>query len=105
MSPVIYWLFQNYHLTEVIIQQKLNLKENMQFEKKWMIFLMLSMMIAQSTAVVFILKKMVLSFYFPESNPHELHQMQQLPITGEPVDPVTLLGESPDAFADRRRAS
>lgn len=103
MSPVVYWLFQNYSLAETIIQHKLSLKENMQFEKKWMVFLLISMTLTQSAALVFVLKKMVLNFYFPESNavrqPTSLKQVNNIPKS------FTYPGESLDEVADRRRVS
>lgn len=95
MAPVVYWLFQNYALAETIIRHKINLHDNIQFEKKWIIFLMLSMMIMQSFGLIFLLKRMVLNFYFDQ----EAESLNE----NLPKNALTLV--SPDEAADQRRAS
>ena len=39
LSPVIYWIYQNYAVIEKLLPVQYNLQENIQFEKKWIVFL------------------------------------------------------------------
>lgn len=47
-SPVVFWIFQNYSIIEKSLPIHLNLDENIQFEKKWIVFLILGMSLMQS---------------------------------------------------------
>lgn len=47
-APIVYWIFQNYAIIENYLPQHLNLNENIQFEKKWIVFLIIAMLGTQS---------------------------------------------------------
>jgi len=55
-APIVYWIFQNYAIIENYLPQHLNLNENIQFEKKWIVFLILAMLSTQSIWNFFIWK-------------------------------------------------
>ncbi|OFZ31581.1 MAG: hypothetical protein A2622_03085 [Bdellovibrionales bacterium RIFCSPHIGHO2_01_FULL_40_29] len=40
--PVLYWVFQNYAIIQTHIPAHFNMSENIEFEKKWIVFLILS---------------------------------------------------------------
>lgn len=46
--PVLYWIYQNYAIIEKILPHHLNLEENIQFEKKWIVFLIFGMSMVQA---------------------------------------------------------
>lgn len=46
--PVLYWIFQNYQVLQTLIPQSYNLSVNFEFEKKWILFLVISSVIASS---------------------------------------------------------
>lgn len=47
-TPVVFWIYQNYSIIEKILPVSLNLHENIQFEKKWIVFLMIGISLVQS---------------------------------------------------------
>ncbi len=49
MAPVVYWIYQNYSIIEQNLPPQYHLQENIQFEKKWIAFLILGSVIAQSS--------------------------------------------------------
>jgi hypothetical protein len=67
--PVIYWIYQNYAIIEKVLPAHLNLQENIQFEKKWIVFLMLGMTLIQSFWNFYIWKVFIRSerYPFPEA--------------------------------------
>jgi hypothetical protein len=46
-TPVIFWIYQNYAIIESLLPAHLNLDENIQFEKKWIVFLIFGMSLFQ----------------------------------------------------------
>jgi hypothetical protein len=48
LSPVIYWIYQNYAIIETHVPIRYNLRENIQFEKKWILFLIVGTTITQA---------------------------------------------------------
>ena len=46
--PVLYWVFQNYSIIQSLIPTNFNMAENLEFEKKWIVFLVLSSTVAAS---------------------------------------------------------
>lgn len=68
-APVVYWIYQNYAIIEKILPAHLNLEENIQFEKKWIVFLMLGMSLAQGFWNYYIWKIFIRNerYPFPET--------------------------------------
>jgi hypothetical protein len=58
-SPIIYWIYQNYAIIESRLPANLNLEENIQFEKKWIIFLFFGMSLLQSFWNYYIWKNLI----------------------------------------------
>lgn len=79
-APIVYWIFQNYAIIENYLPQHLNLNENIQFEKKWIVFLILAMLSTQSIWNFFIWK----TVHSQRSSSISHHEMTVLP--GEAVD-------------------
>ncbi len=48
LSPVIFWIYQNYAIIEKHVPIHFNLRENIQFEKKWILFLIIGTSITQA---------------------------------------------------------
>lgn len=46
--PVLYWIFQNYNIIQSLVPVRLNIAENLEFEKKWIIFLVLTSVVMAS---------------------------------------------------------
>ncbi len=46
--PVLYWVFQNYSVIQTLIPLNFNVTENLEFEKKWIVFIILSSTVAAS---------------------------------------------------------
>ncbi len=46
--PVIYWIFQNYNIIQTLVPARFNMSENLDFEKKWIVFLVLSSAVVAS---------------------------------------------------------
>lgn len=67
--PVIYWIYQNYAIIENVLPARLNLQENIQFEKKWIVFLILGISMVQSFWNYYIWKIFIRSerYPFPET--------------------------------------
>ncbi|MBC7741106.1 MAG: hypothetical protein H7061_02835 [Bdellovibrionaceae bacterium] len=61
LSPVIYWIYQNYSIIEKNLPAHFNLQDNIQFEKKWIAFLILGSLAAQGTWNFLIWKKFITS--------------------------------------------
>ena len=40
--PVFYWIFQNYHIIQTLVPVHFDISENLEFEKKWIIFLVIA---------------------------------------------------------------
>ena len=40
--PVFYWIFQNYHIIQTLVPVHFDIAENLEFEKKWIIFLVVT---------------------------------------------------------------
>lgn len=54
--PIIYWIHQNYSIIESRIPAYLDLHENIQFEKKWILFLILGIFTIQGFWNYYIVK-------------------------------------------------
>ncbi|MFZ3228590.1 MAG: hypothetical protein WA160_00170 [Pseudobdellovibrio sp.] len=52
--PVLYWIFQNYQILQTLIPHKFDFSDNFEFEKKWIVFLVLSSIVASSVWNAFI---------------------------------------------------
>ena len=46
--PVLYWIFQNYGIIQTLIPLNFNITENLEFEKKWIVFIILASTVAAS---------------------------------------------------------
>ena len=46
--PVLYWVFQNYAIIQNLIPLNFNITENLEFEKKWIVFIILASTVAAS---------------------------------------------------------
>ena len=46
--PVLYWVFQNYTIIQNLIPLSFNVSENLDFEKKWIVFIVLVSTVAAS---------------------------------------------------------
>lgn len=55
--PIVYWIFQNYSIIEIALPENLNLVENIHYEKKWILFLILSMGVVQAVWNMYIWKQ------------------------------------------------
>ncbi len=60
-SPVVYWIYQNYAIIEMTLPAHLNFQENIQFEKKWIVFLILGMSLMQTFWNFYIWKNFIKS--------------------------------------------
>lgn len=40
--PVFYWIFQNYHIIQTLVPVHFDIAENLEFEKKWIVFLVVA---------------------------------------------------------------
>ena len=58
-SPVVFWIYQNYSIIENTLPVHLNLQENIQFEKKWIVFLIIGMSLMQTFWNYYIWKNFV----------------------------------------------
>lgn len=87
-SPIVYWIFQNYAIIESFLPQHLNLSENIQFEKKWIVFLIAIMTAVQAAWSYFIWKSMLTT-----QSPMSL------------IKPSLVTTASPDEAAAQRHAS
>lgn len=67
LSPVIYWIYQNYGLIENLIPAQYNLHENIQFEKKWILFLMGGTLVSQGLFNFYLWKTLFKNW--PENGP------------------------------------
>ncbi|MBC7421713.1 MAG: hypothetical protein H7328_13370 [Bdellovibrio sp.] len=56
LLPVIYWIYQNYALIEMSLPAQYHLQENIQFEKKWIVFLIIGTAISQGLFNFFLWK-------------------------------------------------
>lgn len=67
-TPVIYWIYQNYAIIEKVLPAHLNLQENIQFEKKWIVFLMFGMTLIQGFWNYYLWKVFIRSerYHLPE---------------------------------------
>ena len=64
-SPVVFWIYQNYAIIEKALPAHLNLDENIQFEKKWIVFLILGMSLIQNFWNFYVWKNFVKSERYP----------------------------------------
>ncbi len=48
LLPALYWIFQNYSIIQTLMPTSFNLNENIEFEKKWIVFLALVSTVATS---------------------------------------------------------
>ncbi len=87
-APVIFWIYQNYAIIESRLPAHLNFDENIQFEKKWIVFLILGMSLIQSFWNYYIWKNFI---------KNERYEFQ------DPLSP--LKSASPDEVDYQRRAS
>ena len=87
-SPVVFWIFQNYAIIESRLPTHLNLDENIQFEKKWIVFLILGMSLIQNFWNYYIWKNFI---------KNERYEFQ------DPLSPLKSV--SPDEVDFQRRAS
>lgn len=47
-APIVYWIFQNYNLIQTLVPTQFNMQENFDFEKKWIVFLIVTCVAATS---------------------------------------------------------
>ncbi len=87
-TPVIFWIYQNYAIIESRLPAHLNFNENIQFEKKWIVFLIFGMSLVQGFWNYYIWKTFI---------KNERYEFQE---PTSPLKPVLL-----DAVEDQRRAS
>ena len=40
--PVFYWIFQNYHIIQTLVPVHFDMAQNLEFEKKWIVFLVVA---------------------------------------------------------------
>ncbi len=59
LSPLVYWIYQNYAFIEKFVPTSYKLHENLQFEKKWILFLIVGATLAQGLFNFFLWKKML----------------------------------------------
>lgn len=52
--PVLYWIFQNYQVLQTLIPKSYDLNVNLEFEKKWILFLVFSSVVVSSIWNAFI---------------------------------------------------
>jgi hypothetical protein len=74
--PIIYWIHQNYSIIETRIPVYLDLHENIQFEKKWIIFLILGIFTIQGFWNYYIVKTFL---------KYQMYQFEQPVSNGKPV--------------------
>lgn len=48
LLPALYWIFQNYSIIQTLMPASFNMNENIEFEKKWIVFLALASTFATS---------------------------------------------------------
>ncbi len=54
LLPVLYWIFQNYSIIQTLMPTTFNMNENIEFEKKWILFLVISSAVVTSLLNAFL---------------------------------------------------
>ena len=96
--PALYWIFQNYSIIQAHLPMSFEMHENLEFEKKWIVFLVLSSIVFAS-----VLNAYLWLYLYKMASAKNWRNAE--PVENSDISKVNDLNESPDAAGDRRLAS